>query len=274
MTQTSETGHIFLSYRRTEPDSAFALRLANDLRVAGHRVWMDVAGIEGGEAWNQEIQRALDDCYAYIILLSPEALESRWVRNELLYALQNKPGRVYPVTLHEVKLPVELIAVQYVDFQPDYRAGLAKLLASLPPPGWDPLQTAPAMKTPAHAPPPPSTPRSLRSASKKPGLIRRWWRFLVLAVMIAALIAVKGTAEAMLVGGLPSMVIALSHAANMRWGRSAYFVIVAGLFGTIFVCDQLDLLEVAGGILSISLLVLLPAGTLWSFIDAVRGKGM
>jgi hypothetical protein len=127
-------GHIFISYRRVEPDMGFAYRLADDLYAAGHPVWIDVAGIEGGEVWTEEIQRGIDECYAYLIVLSPDSLASRWVRNELLYTLREKGDRVYPVMFRAVKLPPELIAIQYIDFQGDYQAALARLLATLPPP--------------------------------------------------------------------------------------------------------------------------------------------
>ena len=42
-------GHIFISYRRVKPDMDFAYRLADDLCTAGHPIWIDVEGIEGGE---------------------------------------------------------------------------------------------------------------------------------------------------------------------------------------------------------------------------------
>jgi hypothetical protein len=126
--------HIFISYRRVKPDMDFAYQLADDLEAAGHPVWIDVEGIEGGEVWNEEIQRGIDECYAYVVVLSPDSMGSRWVRNELLYTLGEKPGRVYPVMYRYVKLPPELVAIQYVDFQDDYDSALDDLLGVLPKP--------------------------------------------------------------------------------------------------------------------------------------------
>lgn len=134
MASTPHPGHVFISYRQQEPDKQFAHRLAYDLQAAGHPIWIDVEGIEPGSNWNTEIQQALDDCYAYVVILSPEALASQWVRSELLYALREKQGRIFPVLLLPVKLPPEIISIQYVDFTQDYRHALAELLANLPVP--------------------------------------------------------------------------------------------------------------------------------------------
>ena len=134
MAATPRTGHVFISYRQVEPDKSFAHRLAYDLQAAGHPVWIDVEGLEAGQTWNTEIQAALDACYAYVVILTPEALASRWVRNELLYALGEKAGAIYPVLLNNVKLPPEIISIQYVDFRNDYPHALAELIENLPVP--------------------------------------------------------------------------------------------------------------------------------------------
>jgi hypothetical protein len=132
MGERIEGHHIFMSYRRVEPDMTFAYRLADDLRAAGHPVWIDVKGIESGGTWNQEIQQGIDDCYAYIVVISPDSLASDWVRNEMLYALEYRRGCVYPVLFRSVeRMPVELMRIQYTDFRGDYGEALGKLLRSL-----------------------------------------------------------------------------------------------------------------------------------------------
>jgi hypothetical protein len=153
MTAQQSPRHVFISYRRIEPDQGFAYRLANDLYDAEHPIWIDVSGITGGEIWNREIQRGIDDCYAYVVILSPDSMESDWVRNELLYALHHKRGRVFPVMYREVSLPPELIAIQYVDFRHDYNSAFNQLLDVLPSPpaegaSWifDPVQAQPQKK--------------------------------------------------------------------------------------------------------------------------------
>ena len=130
--RSSADGHIFISYRRAEPDMSFAYRLANSLKEAGHSVWIDVEGLAPANRWHREIQRGIDESYAYVIVISPNSLESEWVQNELIYALQNKPGQIYPVLFRDARLPPELITIQYVDFREDYASALWQLLANLP----------------------------------------------------------------------------------------------------------------------------------------------
>jgi len=131
----TELRHVFISYRRAEPDLGFAQRLAADLRAAGHPVWIDVEGIVGADVWAREIQSAIDECYAYILILSPDAVESNWVRRELIYAMNQKPGRIYPVLFRETPLPFELYNVQYGDFlHEDYDTAFDLLLGDLPAP--------------------------------------------------------------------------------------------------------------------------------------------
>ena len=48
---------IFLSYSRS--DLEFATRLGDELRKAGHKVWMDAKGIIGGDDWRERISAAI-----------------------------------------------------------------------------------------------------------------------------------------------------------------------------------------------------------------------
>jgi hypothetical protein len=161
MTDQTAGRHIFISYRRQEPDLSFARQLVADLGEAGHKVWIDIEGIEGGTTWTDEIQRAVETCYAYVIIISPDSLESPWVRKELLYALNEKPGRVFPVLYRAVpKLPIELVDIQVTDFQSasSYPESLAKLLFVLPSPPLEPVEE-PALERVADDPlpiPPPA----------------------------------------------------------------------------------------------------------------------
>jgi len=77
---------IFISYSRR--DQEFVTRLASDLnaRVAG--VWFDQSAIQLGENWHDEIIEGIRDCKAFILVLSPDAAESKYVREEVNKALE------------------------------------------------------------------------------------------------------------------------------------------------------------------------------------------
>ncbi len=116
--------HIFISYSRE--DLAFARYLRAMLSQEGFAVWMDEQNLHAGTNWWKEIERNIDTCAAFVVVMSPTADESMYVHNEIHRALnQKKP--LFPVLLSGE--PFSLLAnIQAADM----RAGLkARLSPSL-----------------------------------------------------------------------------------------------------------------------------------------------
>ncbi len=91
---------IFISYSRR--DQEFVTRLASDLdqQVAG--AWFDQSDIQVGQQWHDEIMDGIRECKAFILVLSPDAAESRYVREELNKALElGKP--IIPILYRPAK---------------------------------------------------------------------------------------------------------------------------------------------------------------------------
>lgn len=85
---------IFISYSRR--DTEFVTRLASDLNAQVAGVWFDQSAIQLGEKWHDEIIEGIRECKAFILVLSPDAAESKYVREELNKALElNKT--IFPV---------------------------------------------------------------------------------------------------------------------------------------------------------------------------------
>ena len=86
---------VFLSY--AESDREVARELATRLEEAGHRVWF--ADSAPGEDWNFRVREALNEAEALVVLLSPKAMKSDWVRKEIEFALGALQfrGRLIPV---------------------------------------------------------------------------------------------------------------------------------------------------------------------------------
>ncbi|MFQ5632140.1 MAG: toll/interleukin-1 receptor domain-containing protein, partial [bacterium] len=80
--------HTFICYARD--DKEFVRKLANDLRAAGVNIWMDVLDIPAGARWDRAVDDALDACARLLIVLSPEAVASENVLDELAFALDEK----------------------------------------------------------------------------------------------------------------------------------------------------------------------------------------
>src|SRR6266480_4531380 len=118
----------FLSYARE--DAEFVLRLAKDLRAGGADVWIDQLDIEPGQRWDRAIEDALAKCPELLVILSPAAVESTNVMDEVSLALEDGKT-VVPVLHRQCKIPFRLRRLQYVDFSLNYKAGLDRLLETL-----------------------------------------------------------------------------------------------------------------------------------------------
>jgi len=77
---------IFISYSRR--DQEFVTRLADDLNAQVAGVWFDQSTIQLGQKWHDEIMDGIRECKAFILVLSPDAAESKYVREEVNKALE------------------------------------------------------------------------------------------------------------------------------------------------------------------------------------------
>lgn len=80
-------GEIFLSH--ASHDRKFADAVAARLRQHSLPVWYSQTDIVGAQQWHDEIGAALERCDWFVIILSPQAVSSKWVKRELIYALQD-----------------------------------------------------------------------------------------------------------------------------------------------------------------------------------------
>lgn len=82
-------GHIFISY--SHKDKEYVHRLQDDLQKRGIDVWIDDR-IDYGTEWPHVIQQHLDECDAFIVVVSENAFQSKWVQKEVARAQRiNKP---------------------------------------------------------------------------------------------------------------------------------------------------------------------------------------
>lgn len=62
----------------------------------GQDVWIDSRQLRGGDLPWPAVRRAINECTAYAVLVSPAALQSAWVGRELQYALDLQQARLAP----------------------------------------------------------------------------------------------------------------------------------------------------------------------------------
>ena len=129
---------VFISYSRK--DIKFARRLAGDLENAGFDVWWDISDLKGGDDWVRIIPVAISASQFFVVLLSPDSIQSEWVSKEYTYALINRM-KIVPAMIRPCSVPFALNTINYINFaSDDYETGLNNLLDAI---GSSPLPQKP-----------------------------------------------------------------------------------------------------------------------------------
>lgn len=122
---------VFLSH--SDQDRLFTADLADMMRRHGIPVWYSRTNIRGGQQWHDEIGTALQRCDWFVLILSPNAVGSMWVRRELLYALQQRrfDNKIIPILYQDCaydELSWTLSQFQMIECGEDITEGYRKLL--------------------------------------------------------------------------------------------------------------------------------------------------
>jgi hypothetical protein len=89
------SGYAFIGDSRV--DRAYADNLALNLRKSGIAVWYDYE-LASGDRWEQVIKDRIDGCAALIVVMTPSAEQSNWVKREINRAeMRAKP--IFPLLL-------------------------------------------------------------------------------------------------------------------------------------------------------------------------------
>ncbi|UHA73504.1 toll/interleukin-1 receptor domain-containing protein [Paenibacillus sp. 481] len=120
---------IFLSH--TSIDKPFVEKLARDLKRIGVNVWFDKWEIKIGDSLTWKIEEGIRENEFLGIVLSPEALNSEWVKSELGAAwvkqMQTKKVFVLPIFYRDCQIPYFLSDRKFADFRSEYEHGFSEL---------------------------------------------------------------------------------------------------------------------------------------------------
>src|SRR5438552_6784627 len=122
---------VFLSH--ASQDHAKARRLRELLVAHGIPVWFSPHHIRGAQQWQDEIGGALARCTWFMVLLTPHAVKSMWVKRELNYALTERrfEDRIIPLLFKKCDMRAlswTLPQLQSIDFTKDYGNAIDELL--------------------------------------------------------------------------------------------------------------------------------------------------
>lgn len=122
---------VFLSYHQKDDATAAAIRKV--LEREHFEVW-DPQDLLPGEDWHKASADALRSSQAIVILLSPDAVASPRLKQEVSYALGESrfEGRLIPVVVRKVpKIPWILERLQVLDIHPDVKRGSQRIVEAL-----------------------------------------------------------------------------------------------------------------------------------------------
>jgi len=126
--------HIFISFSNS--DKELVEQLAADLEEQGIPVWTDYEKlVPGTPDWESAIRDAIDQCFAVLLLASPDSRKSVYVKGEVNVA-ETKGRPVYPLWGRGQDwpdcIPLGMTTTQYVDLRGQkYEAGLEQIVKTL-----------------------------------------------------------------------------------------------------------------------------------------------
>ena len=82
-----ENPYVFVSYAHKDAHMVYPEIKA--LHDSGVRIWFD-GGIDPGNEWAEDISKALENAHIFLVFITPVAVESHNVRDEIGMALSEK----------------------------------------------------------------------------------------------------------------------------------------------------------------------------------------
>lgn len=117
--------HVFISYKRE--DVIYRNKVISFLEEANIDYWVDMK-IEAGSGWREEIDSALADAFALIVVVTPNASKSQYITYEWAWALGNKLP-IYPLIFEQDNdLHAKLQSLQQLDCSSEIPVSLRTIL--------------------------------------------------------------------------------------------------------------------------------------------------
>ncbi len=110
--------YIFISY--CSSDSDFSQKLVDALEGEGLPFWYDKNELKAGDSLLDKIQLAISKAEYFLIIISPNSINSNWVQTELKSAMSKQiegiERFVIPVMIDHCEIPLFLKDLMYVNF--------------------------------------------------------------------------------------------------------------------------------------------------------------
>lgn len=124
--------HIFLSYSRN--DAELMREVEAVFRSEGLSVWTDEGIQPGTPLWDSAIETALKASGCMVVILTPNAMEAKGLRDEIHYANIHNI-RIFPLLAdgtEQTAIPYRLSGTQWVDIRaPNFERGMRKIVETV-----------------------------------------------------------------------------------------------------------------------------------------------
>lgn len=124
---------VFLSYASADKETAH--KIAKKLSERGIRVFLDTYELQPGDSIAKAITVAISASDYLVVILSPSAVNSAWVQNELAAAfsreLTARAITLLPVLIADCEIPPSLASYQFLDLRKDFDEGVNRLVEQI-----------------------------------------------------------------------------------------------------------------------------------------------
>jgi len=207
-------GYIYISYSRNDTETARKIQEA--LQGRGYTTWIDYQDLQSGSVWASQIDEAIRGAEIFIVLLSPQAVESRTIQNEITLA-ENLQKPIIPVLIERTAIPPSLANRQFVDATSDWESAQAKLMQAVEASAHLP----PARRLKVAAPPAAPLPATPAMRPRSPA------RPIRLAGLIAVLLLVALVVGVLLIGSFGSRPMESSQSADESLTQTQSAAVIA-----------------------------------------------
>lgn len=124
---------VFISHRGS--DTQEAEKLAQEIRAAGHQVWLDQWNITLGDSIVARINEGLEGSAYVVLCYSKSGVDVPWMGREWMSALARKLNgnavTLLPVVLTGGTAPAILADLKYADLSTNWSSGMTELLRAI-----------------------------------------------------------------------------------------------------------------------------------------------
>jgi TIR domain len=122
---------VFISHSSLDRD-VVEREIIVPLTKSGIDIWYSKDSIQTATEWEVSIRDGLKMCDWFLVIMSPHAVASKWVRREVHWAMEKREGRIVPVMMQKCDpedLHLGLPLLQFIDFRADIKKAQHQLLA-------------------------------------------------------------------------------------------------------------------------------------------------